>query len=96
MEIKPVPNKDEIWKVVRILPTDYSDYGGQVRRWSDPEKNYPDCSSGCRYYQRLISRQEEGVEDADWGVCMKIGSPRQGLLTFEHQAGDSCWEGDNG
>ena len=86
-------HRDILWTVVHILPTDYSDYGGQVHRWSDPEKNYPDCSSGCKYYHRLASRKEEGVEEnADWGVCMKIGSPRRGLLTFEHQTGEGCWE----
>jgi hypothetical protein len=30
----------------------------------------------------------------DWGVCAKAGAPRAGLLTFEHQAGYSCFEAD--
>jgi hypothetical protein len=73
------------------LPTDYSDYGGNVRRWADANLPYPDCSNGCRWYRRLHSRFES-VEDADWGVCTNPDAPRAGLLTFEHQAGLGCWQ----
>lgn len=31
------------------LPTDYTDYGGTIERWADPNDNYPDCSGGCRW-----------------------------------------------
>lgn len=81
----------DLWKVVRILPTDYKDYGGDIDRWSDPNESYPDCSSGCDYYRRLVSQFEEGIEDADWGVCTNSSSPRRGLLTWEHQAGYKCY-----
>ena len=78
--------------ITKRLPTDYTDYGGKVERWQHPEEFYPDCSSGCRHYRRLTSGLEEGVEDADWGVCTNPRSPRAGLLTFEHQAGQGCYE----
>jgi hypothetical protein len=84
-------NKDPLWQVVKILSTDYTDYGGNIERWSDPNLSYPDCSSGCRYYRRLISEYDD-IEDADWGVCCNPKSPRAGLLTWEHQAGEGCWE----
>jgi hypothetical protein len=74
---------DPLWQVVKILPTDYADYGGKIERWSDPNQDYPDCSSGCRHWRAL---------DADWGVCINPNSPRAGLLTWEHQAGIGCWE----
>lgn len=75
--------KTDIWNVVKILPTDYTDYGGKIQRWQDPNLTYPDCSSGCRHFWTL---------DSDWGVCCNTQSPRAGLLTFEHQAGEGCWE----
>jgi hypothetical protein len=75
--------KDPLWEIVKILPTDYTDYGGGIERWKDPDKGYPDCSSGCRHFWAL---------DADWGVCCNPQSPRAGLLTWEHQAGEGCWE----
>jgi hypothetical protein len=75
--------RDTVWQVVRILPTDYTDYGGEVMRWQDPNLDYPDCSSGCEHWWPL---------DGDWGVCRNPASPRAGLLTFEHQAGEGCWE----
>lgn len=77
--------QDPFWQVVRILPTDYSDYGGQTQRWQDPNLDYPDCSSGCCHWESM---------DADWGICLKPGSPRAGLLTWEHQAGLHCFEPD--
>jgi hypothetical protein len=75
--------KDPIWQIVRILSTDYADYGGEVVRWRDTAREYPDCSSGCQHWWSL---------DEDWGVCRNPGSARAGLLTFEHQAGLGCWE----
>lgn len=79
-----------MWDIVKILPTDYADYGGQVERWADDQAEYPDCSLGCAYYRRLISEYSE-CEDADWGVCTNPNSPRAGLLTWEHQAGLDCF-----
>ena len=72
---------DPLWSVLKRLPSDYSDYGGEVERWADSDKDYPDCSSGCRHWREL---------DADWGVCANPDSPRAGLLTWEHQAGYKC------
>jgi hypothetical protein len=82
---------DTLWSVVRILPTDYSDYGGSIPRWQDPTRTYPDCSTGCRWWRPLYSELQHGA-DGDWGVCTNADSPRAGLLTWEHQAGDGCWE----
>lgn len=72
------------------LPTDYSNYGGEVERWSDESLPYPDCSSGCRHFIPLA-----GELGSDWGVCGKKGFPRAGLLTWEHQAGFGCFEGED-
>ena len=83
--------KDPLWQVVKILPTDYTDYGGEVERWQDPDRVYPDCSSGCRWWRPLYSELQRGA-DGDWGVCANTDSPRAGLLTFEHQTGEGCWE----
>lgn len=75
-----------MFSVLKYLPTDYSDYGGEIERWKDDD-DYPDCSCGCRWFLPL-----EGELGADWGVCSKLGAPREGLLTFEHQAGKGCFE----
>jgi hypothetical protein len=77
---------DHLWTVLKRLPSDYADYGGQVERWADAETNYPDCSSGCPWFEPL-----DGDKGMDWGVCAKPGAPRQGLLTWEHQAGYGCF-----
>lgn len=86
-----VMNEDYLWQVVKILPTDYKDYGGEVERWTDPEVHYPDCSAGCYFYRRLAGVSELNW-DADWGVCTSTTSPRAGLLTWEHQAGQNCFK----
>ncbi|NBW57713.1 hypothetical protein EBR43_08010 [bacterium] len=75
-----------IEKTVR-LNSDYHPFG-ELDRWKNEEENYPDCSMGCKHYRTL-----QGELGADWGVCVKITSPRFGLLTFEHQAGKDCFEG---
>ena len=75
------------WNILVRLPTDYRDYGGEVQRWDHPEEYYPDCSSGCRWWRPL--GKDLGT---DWGICTRPGSPRAGLLTFEHQAGYRCFE----
>jgi hypothetical protein len=71
------------WEVLKVLPTDYTDYGGSVIRWEDDTKDYPDCSSGCKYWMAF---------DSDWGVCLNKDGPRAGLLTWEHQAGIGCFD----
>lgn len=70
--------------VVWIRSTDYSDYGGSVKRWEIPTQGYPDCSCGCKWFR--------AVDDSGWGVCINPNSPRAGLLTWDHQAGDQCFE----
>jgi hypothetical protein len=75
-----------LFKILKILPTDYSNYGGEVERWKDESKAYPDCSCGCKYFLPL-----KGDLEFDWGVCSNPESPRAGLLTWEHQAGFDCF-----
>lgn len=75
----------------RVLPSDYSDYGGKIERWADDDQSYPDCSGGCRYFAPLYDYESEGF-DLDFGVCLNPASPRHGLLTFEHQAGQGCFD----
>jgi hypothetical protein len=73
--------RDPRWAALRILPSDYKDYGGLIERWADPKLAYPDCSCGCKFFDAM---------DSDWGVCLNPSSPRHGLLTWEHQAGFGC------
>lgn len=80
---------DRLWQSVIVLPSDYSDYGGDVVRWSDPKKGYPDCSSCCKWFIPLHDDVRDG-HDLDWGVCSSPISPRKGLLTWEHQHGVGC------
>lgn len=76
-----------------VLPSDYTDYGGQVARWSNDDESYPDCSCGCKWMARLWdSNPIIDHCDADFGVCMNPNGPRYGLLTFEHMAGFKCFE----
>lgn len=81
---------EDIVGLAPVMPTDYLDYGGKVERWKDRNASYPDCSHGCRWFAKLAGRL-----GSDWGVCAKHGSPRAGLLTFEHQAGHGCFEAPN-
>jgi hypothetical protein len=74
-----------------VLPSDYEDYGGGVERWADGDQDYPDCSSGCRWW-RSLHDDETGHADGDWGVCTNLKGPRRGMLTWEHQAGKGCFE----
>jgi hypothetical protein len=84
-------SQDPLWHTVKILPTDYKDYGGAVERWDLAHESYPDCSAGCQHWRPLWDSQTEWA-DADWGVCTKKHGPRAGLLTWEHQAGFGCFE----
>lgn len=84
-------NHEVLLSITKRLSTDYTDYGGKIERWQHPEEFYPDCSTGCRYYRRIVDVSGEQA-DSDWGVCTNPRSPRAGLLTFEHQAGYSCYE----
>lgn len=76
---------DELWHCLRILPSDYSIYGGKIERWQDG-KQYPDCSWGCKWWKPLEQFPN------DWGICANPKSNRAGLLTVEHQAGYECFE----
>ena len=76
-----------LFESLRVLPTDYAEYGGDVERWKDPTIDYPDCSRGCAYWVSL-----NGSLGNDWGVCANKKAPRAGLLTWEHMAGFLCFE----
>jgi hypothetical protein len=82
------PDPLALRRALRRLPTDYTDYGGEVERWEDDDGDYPDCSWGCRHAAWL-----KGELGADWCVCTRPDGPRAGLLTFEHMAGRGCFEG---
>lgn len=71
-------------EVVQRLPGDYAPYGTAGPRGMD-------CSCGCIWYEELA-----GDLGTDWGVCVNPQSHRAGLLTFEHQAGQTCYEGGGG
>jgi len=73
-----------------ILDTDYSDYGGKITRWLDPDYDYADCSRGCMYFIPLHNEENKGP-DFDFGVCTNPKSKRCGLLTYERQAGYGCF-----
>ena len=77
---------EHLLAIVPRLPTDYTDYGGTVERWSQGD-NDMDCSWGCRWAAWLASPFK-----TDWCVCTNPNGPRKGLLTFEHQAGRGCFE----
>ena len=78
---------ERLFKSLKVLPTDYSEYGGEIKRWEDNHKDYPDCSRGCKHFVKL-----QGDLGNDWGVCANTNSSRSGLLTWEHQAGFGCFE----
>lgn len=82
---------NRLFDACKILNTDYSDYGGKITRWLDPDAEYSDCSYGCKYFNPLYNKKDNGV-DLDFGVCLNPKSKRYGLLTFEHQAGFGCFE----
>ena len=86
-------SKDHKWTVLKTLPTDYTDYKGQVERWRHMDLSYPDCSWGCKWFHPLHDHKNASA-DSDWGVCTNLNSPRAGLLTWEHQAGFKCFESD--
>lgn len=67
---------DHLSGILRRLPSDFEPWGQRSRDndWG------PDCSCGCRWFIRL-----QASFNPDWGICSNPGSPRCGLLTFEHQ-----------
>jgi len=70
------PRHELLHGIVKKLPSDFEPYGQRSR----DDDGGPDCSCGCRWFIPL-----EGDLGYDWGVCYNPGSPRCGLLTFEHQ-----------
>jgi hypothetical protein len=82
-------DSDHLWNVVKILPTDYSEYGGQIKRSEEVEGYYPDCSSDCKYFIQLYDKKT-ATYFSDWGICSNFKSPRKGLLTWKYQAGLGC------
>lgn len=86
--------RDPKWDILKILPTDYRDYGGSIERWKHVDLYYPDCSCSCKWFVPLYNEEWDGA-DGDWGVCTNPNSPRAGLLTWEHQAGFKCYEWDD-
>jgi hypothetical protein len=63
---------EQLWDVVKKLPTDF-------KPWGKRENGGDDCSCNCRWFHLLA-----GTRGEDWGVCANPQSPRAGLLTFEH------------
>jgi len=43
----------DLFTCLKVLPTDYDAYGGQVVRWADSEGDYPGCSGGRRFFVSL-------------------------------------------
>ena len=72
-------NHDHLLKIVIKKEEDYEPFG-KIIRWQNEKENYPDCSMGCKYFNKL-----SGDIGFDWGVCGNPQSHRCGLLTFEHQ-----------
>ncbi|NBP55943.1 hypothetical protein EBU71_05300 [bacterium] len=72
-------NHDYLLEMAKRLPEDYKPFG-ELERWANPEKEYPDCSMGCKYFIEL-----KGELGNDWGICCNKNSHRYSLLTFEHQ-----------
>jgi hypothetical protein len=71
----------------KILPTDFTDYGGNIERLS----RHSDCSCECGQWTPLFDRARRSW-DTDFGICLQEHGERRGLLTFEHQAGASSFE----
>ena len=65
----------DLFACLRVLPTDYDAYGGEVKRWFDPDVDYPDCSRGCKFFVPLADELRY-----DWGVCSKPGRRVRGSL----------------
>lgn len=81
----------QLLELCKVLDTDYVKYGGKITRWLDPDVDYNDCGSGCKYFIPLYNEADKG-SDLDFGVCTNKKSKRCGLLTFERQAGFGCFE----
>jgi hypothetical protein len=72
----PKRNHEQLFDIAKRLPTDFEPWG-QRSRVGDA-LTQPDCSSRCRFFNRL-----EGGAGLDWGVCVNPHSLRAGLLTYQ-------------
>ena len=73
----PMATHDELWKIVKKLPSDFEPYGQRNRDTDEPSE---DCSCDCIHFAKL-----EGKLGYDWGVCAKTQKVcASALLTFEH------------
>jgi hypothetical protein len=89
----PSEKRKLLFEACKPLHSDYLEFGGKIKRFVDPDYDYLDCSCGCIYFQRLHD-SENNDYDLDFGVCLNKKSNRQGLLTFEHQAGYGCFQAE--
>lgn len=67
------------------LPTDYEFYGGEIVKFKYPSFDYNDCKT-CKNFLKLSNNEE-------FGVCSNKKSARAGKLTYQHQAGFYCHDG---
>lgn len=77
---------DHLLQITKKLPTDWKPWG-EVDRDS-PDNGFDGDCSCCLHAVAL-----EDPFGGDWVVCANQGSPRAGLMTFEHQAGHGCYVG---
>jgi hypothetical protein len=58
-----------------VAPKDPADYEpwGNVSRWEDPTKSYPDCSHGCIWFYKLARRGKEALGTDWWSYCAMCG-----------------------
>ncbi len=73
-----------------VLSSDYTRAGGDVPRYLEARSSDSDCASGCRWFRALDGLDPRIAEE--WGLCTSPRSPRRGLLTWQHQAGQGCFE----
>ena len=66
---------EQLWQIVRKLPTDSEPYGKMKRETSC------DCSGSCRWYHVLAGRRGQ-----DWGGAPAAGAGRESPLMYTAQA----------
>jgi hypothetical protein len=73
----------DLQDIVIVLPTDYTEFGGEIDRYRFIDVSCSDCTN-CLFFETLASANE-------WGICAKPDSNRAGLLTHANQAGFKCF-----